>query len=72
MRKYEAEVHHLLTKAHPRGGIVDLPLVTTCDVSSALIRSIAVSEAEMSDPAVPIFIIAMPTQIYGMAECFKS
>ncbi len=71
MRKYDTNVRHLLAKIHPRGAIVDASKVTKFDVSSALIRSIAVSEAEMADPAVPIVIVAPPAHVYGMARMFQ-
>jgi hypothetical protein len=58
--------------AHPpRHGIVDLSKVTKYDVSPDIIRQLARTPPDRSQPAYPLVIVAPKEHAYGMSRMFQ-
>lgn len=60
-----------IERIHPRAAIFDFTAVTSFDVSSGSVRSLAEASPLILDVACPRVVVAPATHIFGMARMFQ-
>lgn len=60
-----------IERIHPRAAIFDFTAVTSFDVSSASVRSLAAASPLIPDVACPRVVVAPATHIFGMSRMFQ-
>jgi hypothetical protein len=71
LQQYYKTAARYIERTNPLGAILDFTAVTSFEVSSATIKSIAHSPPNLPDPLVPRFLVAPSTHVYGMARMFQ-
>jgi hypothetical protein len=70
--EFYQDVANHMTRTNPRAGIADFTAVTSFEVSSNTIRTLAASPPAMPDEAIPRFIIAPTPHMFGMFRMFQT
>jgi hypothetical protein len=69
--RFYSEAGIQIERIHPRAAIFDFTAVTSFDVSSASVRSLAAASPLIPDVACPRVVVAPATHIFGMSRMFQ-
>jgi hypothetical protein len=69
--KYYSEVGPIVAQTKGRAGILDLSEVSSWEVSTEMVRSLARSLPALVDASLPRFIVAPTAHLFGTARMFQ-